>query len=91
MGVGNAVLLSLKMSTQMISTTPMLAVSYLIAKPPVAAIIRTAKIMCQIASFSQGQLPQLRWMPDSCAYRLLYEGKSLPDWHRWSVATRPAQ
>ena len=26
-------------------------------------------------------LPQLRWMPASCAYRLLYEGKSLPDWH----------
>ena len=30
---------------------------------------------------SMGNLPQLRWMPDSCAYRLLYEGKSLPDWH----------
>lgn len=26
-------------------------------------------------------LPQLGWMPDSCAYSLLYEGKSLPDWH----------
>ena len=21
------------------------------------------------------------WMPESCAYRLLYEGKALPDWH----------
>lgn len=21
------------------------------------------------------------WMPDTCAYRLLHEGKSLPDWH----------
>jgi len=30
---------------------------------------------------SMDNLPQLRWMPDSCAYRLLYEGKSLPDWH----------
>ena len=30
---------------------------------------------------SMDNLPQLRWMPASCAYRLLYEGKSLPDWH----------
>jgi uncharacterized cysteine cluster protein YcgN (CxxCxxCC family) len=26
-------------------------------------------------------LAQLRWMPTTCAYRLLYEGKPLPDWH----------
>ena len=30
---------------------------------------------------SMENLPKLRWMPTSCAYRLLYEGKSLPDWH----------
>lgn len=24
---------------------------------------------------------QLGWMPDTCAYRLLSEGKPLPDWH----------
>ena len=30
---------------------------------------------------SMDNLPQLRWMPDSCAYRLLYEGKTLPNWH----------
>lgn len=24
---------------------------------------------------------QLRWMPSTCAYRLLTEGKDLPDWH----------
>ena len=23
----------------------------------------------------------LKWLPDSCAYRLLYDGYSLPDWH----------
>ncbi len=23
----------------------------------------------------------LSWMPDSCAYRLLFEGKNLPEWH----------
>ena len=30
---------------------------------------------------SVDNLSQLRWMPDSCAYRLLFEGKDLPDWH----------
>lgn len=23
----------------------------------------------------------LKWLPDSCAYRLLYDGYDLPDWH----------
>ena len=23
----------------------------------------------------------LKWMPDSCAYRLVHEGKALPQWH----------
>jgi uncharacterized protein len=26
-------------------------------------------------------IPQLSWLPDTCAYRLLAEGKELPDWH----------
>ena len=26
-------------------------------------------------------LKDLPWMPATCAYRLLYEGKKLPDWH----------
>ncbi len=26
-------------------------------------------------------LGQLKWMPKTCAYRLLYEGKPLEDWH----------
>ena len=26
-------------------------------------------------------LEQLPWMPESCAYRLIYEGKDLPAWH----------
>lgn len=24
---------------------------------------------------------ELRWMPGSCSYRLIHEGKPLPDWH----------
>ena len=26
-------------------------------------------------------IPQLQWMPHSCAYRLLSEGRDLEDWH----------
>lgn len=26
-------------------------------------------------------MQMLPWMPDSCAYRLLFEGKDLPEWH----------
>lgn len=26
-------------------------------------------------------LERLDWMPSTCAYRLLHEGKDLPDWH----------
>lgn len=26
-------------------------------------------------------LPDFHWLPETCAYRLLYEGKSLPEWH----------
>lgn len=26
-------------------------------------------------------LPDFHWLPTTCAYRLLYEGKPLPDWH----------
>ena len=26
-------------------------------------------------------LPQLDWLPGSCAYKRLYEGRSLPSWH----------
>jgi uncharacterized cysteine cluster protein YcgN (CxxCxxCC family) len=28
-----------------------------------------------------GNISQLPWMPKSCAYRRLHEGRDLPDWH----------
>ena len=28
-----------------------------------------------------GNVGQIAWMPSTCAYRLLVEGKDLPDWH----------
>jgi hypothetical protein len=30
---------------------------------------------------TRGNLAMLEWMPSTCAYRLLYEGKPLPRWH----------
>lgn len=32
-------------------------------------------------SLKPGDTSPLRWMPTTCAYRLLDEGKPLPDWH----------
>lgn len=28
-----------------------------------------------------GSIAKLQWMPQTCAYRLLNEGKDLPEWH----------
>ena len=35
-------------------------------------------------------LKDLPWMPSTCAYRLLYEGKNLPDWHPLVSGNRQA-
>lgn len=32
-------------------------------------------------TLSPDLIPQLKWMPETCAYRLVLEGKDLPDWH----------
>lgn len=32
-------------------------------------------------SLQPGHLDSFRWLPPSCAYRLLHEGKPLPSWH----------
>ncbi len=35
-------------------------------------------------------LEQLHWIPDTCAYRLRYEGKPLPQWHPLLQGSRAA-
>lgn len=35
----------------------------------------------QCVKLKPQNLQELPWMPATCAYRLLYEGKSLPAWH----------
>lgn len=37
-----------------------------------------------------GELDQLHWMPSTCAYRLLNEGKGLPIWHPLITGSRRA-
>ncbi|MEJ2344331.1 MAG: YcgN family cysteine cluster protein [Gammaproteobacteria bacterium] len=32
-------------------------------------------------SLSVEQSHEFRWLPSTCAYRLLFEGRELPDWH----------
>ncbi len=39
------------------------------------------KLVPDCVKLTPDNLGQLRWMPETCAYRLLYEGKPLPDWH----------
>ena len=35
-------------------------------------------------------LDEVHWMPQSCAYRRLHEGKDLPDWHPLRVGHKQA-
>ena len=37
---------------------------------------------------SPDNIADLHWMPDTCAYRLLSEGKPLPDWHTLKTGDR---
>ncbi len=32
-------------------------------------------------NFTHDKIDKTFWLPKTCAYRLLYEGKNLPDWH----------
>ena len=35
----------------------------------------------------QHDFAEYKWLPDTCAYRLLTDGKSLPDWHPLNSGT----
>ena len=35
-------------------------------------------------------LEQVKWMPESCAYRRLHEGRALPEWHPLLVGHKDA-
>ena len=37
-----------------------------------------------------GELDELHWMPSTCAYKLLNEGKKLPIWHPLIAGNRKA-
>lgn len=41
---------------------------------------RTTKVP-ECADFQQQLKENIAWMPSTCAYRLRWEGKALPDWH----------
>lgn len=39
------------------------------------------RLMPDCVILTPEKLEQLNWMPSTCAYRLMHEGKPLPDWH----------
>jgi len=39
------------------------------------------KLVPECVKLTPQNLEQLPWMPPTCAYRLLYENKPLPEWH----------
>lgn len=40
-----------------------------------------ARLMPDCVGLSVDNIETLSWMPSTCAYRLLSEGRDLPDWH----------
>jgi uncharacterized cysteine cluster protein YcgN (CxxCxxCC family) len=39
------------------------------------------ELVADCAHLTAQTLEQLAWMPTTCAYRLVYEGRDLPEWH----------
>lgn len=42
---------------------------------------RRRRVVPECIRLTPAALPDCRWLPRTCAYRLLLEGKSLPVWH----------
>ena len=43
--------------------------------------VKRKRIVPDCVRLTLTRLAEIRWLPPSCAYRLRYEGKDLPDWH----------
>ncbi len=54
------------------------------------AYSRRQKLVPDCLVLTMENLPQLHWIPDTCAYRLRLEGKPLPDWHPLLTGNRDA-
>ena len=39
------------------------------------------RLVADCVRLTSRKIPRLDWMPETCAYRLLHEGKPLPPWH----------
>ena len=37
---------------------------------------------------TRANLPKLKWLPETCAYRLIYQGNDLPEWHQLVCGNR---
>lgn len=48
---------------------------------------RTARVP-DCLQLTPALVAELRWLPPSCAYRLVHEGKDLPDWHHLKTGDR---
>lgn len=40
------------------------------------------RLVADCVRLTKDNLDELEWMPETCAYRRIYEGKPLPAWHR---------
>lgn len=48
------------------------------------------KLVPTCLQLEPGELDNLHWMPSTCAYRLLHEGRKLPIWHPLITGDRKA-
>ncbi len=49
---------------------------------------KRSELVPDCVTLTPDNVSQLYWMPQTCAYRLLAEGKDLPDWHHLVSGSR---